>query len=122
MPIELIPLSSLTPAICSLADKKPHSVRSPAMIHAAGYQAFGSDFYIESASAQFANAVFHDEYQIRPLRPHTLKTIVDIGAHLGSFSVLCHEFWPDAKIVAIEPHPESFELLRRNRRTSRPAS
>lgn len=84
------------------------------MIHAACYQAFGRDFYIESASAQFANAVFHDEYQIRPLRPHTLKTIVDIGAHVGSFSVLCHEFWPDAKIVAIEPHPESFELLRRN--------
>jgi hypothetical protein len=31
----------------------------------------------------------------------------------GSFSVLRHESWPDAKIVAIEPHPESFELLRR---------
>jgi hypothetical protein len=59
------------------------------MIHAACYQAFGRDLYIESASAQFANAVFHDEYQIRPLRPHTLKTIVD---HLGSFCVLCHEF------------------------------
>ncbi len=81
---------------------------------AACYQVFGRNFYIEPASAQFANAVFQDEYQIRDLRPHNVHTIVDIGAHVGSFTVLCHHYWPEAKIVAVEPHPESFELLQRN--------
>jgi FkbM family methyltransferase len=84
------------------------------MPHAACYQVFGRDFYIEPASAQFANAVFQDEYQINDLRSHNVRTIVDIGAHVGSFTVLCHHFWPNAKIVAVEPHPESFELLQFN--------
>ena len=78
------------------------------------YQVFGRNFYIEPASAQFANAVFQDEYQINDLRPHNVRTIVDIGAHVGSFTVLCHQYWPAAKIVAVEPHPDSFELLQRN--------
>lgn len=81
---------------------------------AACYQVFGRKFYIEPASAQFANAVFQDEYQIRDLRPHNVHTIVDIGAHVGSFTVLCHHYWPEAQIVAVEPHPDSFELLQRN--------
>jgi FkbM family methyltransferase len=84
------------------------------MIHAACYQVYGREFYIEPASAQFANAVFHDEYQINDLRSHNVRTVLDIGAHVGSFTVMCHEFWPKARIVSVEPHPESFELLCRN--------
>lgn len=84
------------------------------MTYPACYQVFGRDFYIEPASAQFANAVFQDEYQIKDLRPHNVRTIVDIGAHVGSFTVLCHHYWPAASIVAVEPHPDSFELLQRN--------
>jgi FkbM family methyltransferase len=84
------------------------------MPHAACYQAFGRDFWIEPASSQFANAVFHDEYQINDLRPHDVRTVVDVGAHVGSFTLLCYHYWPNARIVAVEPHPESFELLERN--------
>ncbi|MCA9238155.1 MAG: FkbM family methyltransferase [Planctomycetales bacterium] len=84
------------------------------MTNAACYRAFGRDFHIEPASAQHANSVFQDEYRIRELRQHDVRTIVDVGAHVGSFTVLCHEWWPEAKIVAVEPHPESFELLERN--------
>jgi FkbM family methyltransferase len=84
------------------------------MPHAACYQVYGRDFYIEAASAQFANAVFQDEYQIQDLRSHDVRTILDIGAHVGSFTVLCHHYWPSAKIIAVEPHPESFELCQRN--------
>lgn len=75
------------------------------------YKAFGRNFYIESASVQTANAVFQDEYHIQPLRQHNVRTIVDVCAHVGSFTVLCHEYWPDARIVAVEPHPDSFALL-----------
>jgi FkbM family methyltransferase len=84
------------------------------MVHAGCYRAFGRDFYVEPASAQHCNAVFQDEYQIRELRKHNVRTILDVGAHVGSFTVLCPEWWPEAKIVAVDPHPESFELLARN--------
>ena len=81
------------------------------MPHAACYQVFGRDFYIEPASAQFANAVFQDEYQINDLRSHNVRTIVDIGAHFGSFTVLCHHFWPNAKILAVEAE-EQLEAIK----------
>ena len=84
------------------------------MSFSACYQVFGRDFYIEPASAQFANAVFHDEYQVNVLRGHNVRTIVDIGAHVGSFTVRAHHDGPNARIVAVEPHPESLDLLVRN--------
>lgn len=42
------------------------------------------------------------------------KTVVDCGAHIGSFSCFAHALWPEAEIICIEPHPGSFELLALN--------
>lgn len=43
------------------------------------------------------------------------KHIIDIGAHIGSFSIqLTKMLPPDAKIVSIEPSPDNFLLLKRN--------
>lgn len=42
-------------------------------------------------------------------------TVIDIGAHLGYFSLMGRrEVGPEGAIYAFEPHPESFELLSRN--------
>ncbi|WP_110984088.1 FkbM family methyltransferase [Acaryochloris thomasi] len=54
----------------------------------------------------------HNEYRI----PETLQptdVIIDIGAHIGSFSHLC---WQRGarKIFAFEPFPENFELCQSN--------
>jgi FkbM family methyltransferase len=59
------------------------------------------------------DAIFtRDEY-----RPGTLPAsprIIDCGAHIG-LSVMYFKWrYPNARIVAFEPNPETFELLRRN--------
>lgn len=51
-------------------------------------------------------------YDVFTLDPDAI--IVDIGAHIGAFSVACAKKCPDGKIFAFEPHPASFGLLRRN--------
>ncbi|MFN7841235.1 MAG: hypothetical protein ACK5N9_05870, partial [Pirellula sp.] len=81
------------------------------MTNSVCYKIYGQDFHIEPDSVQFANAVFHDEYRINDLRSHNVRTIVDVGSHVGSFTVMAHHYWPKAKIVAVEPHPQSFELM-----------
>ncbi|MBX3427912.1 MAG: FkbM family methyltransferase [Pirellulales bacterium] len=43
-----------------------------------------------------------------------LWATIDVGAHVGLLTVLCHESWPEARIVAVDPHSERFELLERN--------
>jgi len=40
--------------------------------------------------------------------------ILDIGAHIGLFSLLASMLWPTARILAIEPHPPTFARLREN--------
>lgn len=62
------------------------------MAFPACYQVYGRDFFIEPASAQFANSVFQDEYQINVLRSHKVRTILDIGAHVSSFTVMYHHY------------------------------
>jgi FkbM family methyltransferase len=57
-----------------------------------------------------------DCYELRAMKKRGFdpKVIVDIGAQVGCFSVLAHQLWPDALIVAVEPNRESFELLEMN--------
>ncbi len=41
-------------------------------------------------------------------------TVVDIGAALGDFSVFAGQACPQGQVLAFEPYPPSFELLRKN--------
>lgn len=43
-----------------------------------------------------------------------LKTIVDIGANTGIFSLYARQRFPHAIIHALEPYPQNFELLVKN--------
>lgn len=42
------------------------------------------------------------------------KTILDIGSHIGTFTLYAAAHAPDAHIVAYEPEPSNAEVLRRN--------
>ncbi len=44
----------------------------------------------------------------------TPTTIIDAGAHIGLVSVLFANRWPNARIIAIEPEPANFALLKKN--------
>lgn len=57
-----------------------------------------------------------DEYELEPLRSagHELRLIVDIGAHVGAFTLKVKRWWPAARILAAEPDPDSAALFRQN--------
>ena len=40
-----------------------------------------------------------------------IRTIIDVGANIGCFSLHAKQLWPEARIVAIEPHPTNFASL-----------
>lgn len=42
------------------------------------------------------------------------RNIIDVGACIGLVSLACEETWPEAQILAMEPHPESFAYLVKN--------
>ncbi|HLN32178.1 MAG TPA: FkbM family methyltransferase [Gemmataceae bacterium] len=42
------------------------------------------------------------------------RTVVDIGAHIGAFSLMASEAWPEARIIACEADPDNYALLQKN--------
>jgi len=69
----------------------------------------GGDMFI------FHEVLTYGVYQVQPKwlqrRP---ETIVDLGANIGLTSLFMASQYSSAKIVAVEPHPESAALLRHN--------
>lgn len=57
-----------------------------------------------------------DEYELEPLRAagHPLRQVVDVGAHVGSFALAVKRWWPEARVLAAEPDPDSAALFRQN--------
>jgi FkbM family methyltransferase len=46
--------------------------------------------------------------------PRAPTTVVDLGANIGAASVYFATRWPDARILALEPDPDTFKRLARN--------
>jgi hypothetical protein len=42
-------------------------------------------------------------YRFNDLRSHDVRTILEVGSHVGSFTVIAHHYWPSERIVAVEP-------------------
>ena len=76
-----------------------------------------SPFTLRTSTADVAvfRQVFVDrEYDHAMLAGIHPKQIIDAGAHIGSVSILFAVRFPDARIIAIEPDPKNFELLKLN--------
>jgi FkbM family methyltransferase len=63
-----------------------------------------------------ANEILAGEtYPSPPLDPRIqIKTVVDIGAHVGAAAMWFHRLWPEAEIYCYEPAEDSVQLLRKN--------
>lgn len=60
----------------------------------------------------YEEVILNAEYELPFATPP--KVIVDAGANIGLTSVYFANRYPDATVLAIEPEPSNFELLRKN--------
>lgn len=63
--------------------------------------------------ALFGEVVECDTYRVRTL-PFIPDMVFDIGANVGIFTRFARELWPDAAIVAVEPHKPNCERFKLN--------
>lgn len=51
------------------------------------------------------------DYQLPGIDWSRVRTVLDIGAHVGSFSISVAMSAPNSRILAVEPNPDTFGLL-----------
>lgn len=56
---------------------------------------------------------------VDPIITNATYPLLDIGAHIGVFSLYARALNPAAKIIAIEPEPHNFDLLKENFKLNR---
>jgi len=52
-----------------------------------------------------------DSYDIRKYDAWSVRTVLDIGANVGAFSVMCKVLFPVSKVFAVEPNLDAYETL-----------
>jgi len=62
----------------------------------------------------FANIWLLEEYRKKGFEIHSNDIIIDIGAHIGLFSLYASHFCKNGKIFSYEPVKENFDLLCQN--------
>ena len=63
--------------------------------------------------SDFINVILDDDYGIRQLRDEP-RTILDVGANIGLFSIWARHHFPQADLLAYEPNPAIFVHTREN--------
>lgn len=62
--------------------------------------------------------IYEDMYRVSTtlanLAPAEMSYIINCGAHIGAFSVMCAEFLENVHIYSFEPQKENFEILQKN--------
>jgi len=61
--------------------------------------------------------VIHEVFVLREYElaeASSARTIVDAGSNVGISVMFFKDRYPDARVIGVEPHPETFERLRRN--------
>lgn len=59
-----------------------------------------------------------DEYELQPIKrdSHEVRTVIDIGGHVGAFALKIKRLWPNARVIGVEPDPIGAQLYRINTR------
>ena len=59
----------------------------------------------------FTNVWILDEYNIHKLQIQENDTVIDIGAHIGLFSICASQFCTKGRILSFEPIKKNYDLL-----------
>lgn len=65
-------------------------------------------------SSRVLLAELKDDYQLEQLVELNVRTVLDVGAHVGGFALYALRIWPDAFVHAYEPHPANYDYLAEN--------
>lgn len=75
----------------------------------------GKTLYYDSSLglASYQSLLVRTAYLLA-LEDVSLNNVIDVGANVGQFSLAVHQLSPTSKIIAIEPIPQIFQVMKKN--------
>jgi FkbM family methyltransferase len=75
----------------------------------------GYKFFCRINRDDFLFMTNHENEIMEYFVPNEGETVVDVGAHIGLYSLIAAKrVGPSGKVIAIEPDPENFKILKKN--------
>jgi FkbM family methyltransferase len=72
-------------------------------------------FYCRINNEDYTFMTGHEDEVEEYFNPKDGEIIVDVGAHIGHYTIISSKrVGPNGKVIAIEAHPDNFEMLNRN--------
>jgi FkbM family methyltransferase len=76
---------------------------------------YNYEFYCRINKDDFIVMTRHEDVIIEHFRPREGDVVVDVGAHIGRYTIIASkQVGPNGKVIAIEADPSNFEMLNRN--------
>src|SRR5918999_1806292 len=76
---------------------------------------YNYEFYCRINKDDFIVMTRHEDVIIEHFRPKEGDVVVDVGAHIGRYTIIASKrVGPTGKVIAIEAEPSNFEILNRN--------
>jgi FkbM family methyltransferase len=76
---------------------------------------YNYEFYCRINKDDFIVMTRHEDVIIEHFRPKEGDVVVDVGAHIGRYTIIASKrVGPTGKVIAIEADPSNFEMLNRN--------
>jgi FkbM family methyltransferase len=76
---------------------------------------YNYEFYCRINKDDFIVMTRHEDVIIEHFCPKEGDTVVDVGAHIGRYTIIASKrVGPTGKVIAIEADPSNFEILNRN--------
>jgi FkbM family methyltransferase len=76
---------------------------------------YGYEFYCRLNKDDFKLMALHEDEILDQFDPRPGDTVVDVGAHIGLYTLIAAKrVGPGGKVIAIEPDPENFKILKKN--------
>ena len=76
---------------------------------------YGYEFYCRLNEDDFKLMSLHEDEILDQFNPKPGNTVVDVGAHIGLYTLIAAKrVGPSGKVIAIEPSPENFKILKKN--------
>lgn len=93
-------------------------LRINSFVHRVFLKNYGGPVYVRPSDvSEIYEILYREDYWFKEMREANFDVVLDLGAHIGLFTLWIKSKYPHVTVHCYEPDPETFALLQKNTKT-----